>query len=242
MVAMLVLFTILLFLTVDYLATRPARSRVTAASTITAGTESVATLVREAYEVVASPTVDDETYIAPGHVWVSQTPSGDVRVGVDGVLMTLLGKVECMYPHPEGSAVGRGGPLLMLRNGNRALKIRSPLDGVITRVNHRARGNPEILGSEDGQEGWIYELTPSRLTRALQSMKRGREAARWLRDELQRLRDLSVSLMSGEVGGYPVMADGGLFSDDLGALIEEHVDDRCWENLVAEFFLDSHLS
>ena len=165
MVALLVLFTILLFLTVDYLATRPVRSSVTVASPIPAATESVATLPGEALEFEVSPAVGDETYIAPGHVWVSQTPSGDVRVGIDQVLMTLLGKVECMYPHPEGSAVGRGGPLLMLRNGNRALKIRSPLDGVITRVNHRARGNPEILGSEAGQEGWVYELTPSRLPR-----------------------------------------------------------------------------
>ena len=147
MVALLVLFTILVFLTVDYMTTRPVRSSVmsTSTSSVPGYGEAYATITAEAPSITSLVMSEENTYIAPGHIWIAPTPSGDVRMGIDKILMTLLGKIECVYPQPEGSVVGKGGPLLMLRNGNRALKVRSPIDGVITRVNHHARENPDSL-------------------------------------------------------------------------------------------------
>jgi glycine cleavage system H lipoate-binding protein len=190
---------------------------------------------------LASQVMSEENmYVAPGHIWVAPTSSGDVRMGIDKVLKTLLGNIECIYPQPEGAVVGKGGPLLMLRNGNRALKVRSPIDGVITRVNHHARENPNSLNAETDEDSWIYELTPSRLTRALKEMKHGKEAAAWLQNESQRLQDLSLSFINPILEGQAVMADGGVLIEELGTLIEDYVEDESWEKLVARFFSESH--
>ena len=236
MVALLVLFTILVFLTVDYMTTRSVRLRATATSTVPGFGEVYASIPVEATGAASLVMFKENTYIAPGHVWVTPTPSGDVRMGIDKILMTLLGEVECVYPQSEGAVVGKGGPLLMLRNVNRALKVRSPIDGVITRVNHHARENPNSLNPETEDDSWIYELTPSRLTRALKEMKRGKEAIEWLRDEAQRLRDLSFNFISPALEGQALMADGGVLVEELGTLIQEHVEDENWEKLVAGFF------
>lgn len=238
MVALLVLFAILVFLTADYMATRPVRVRVPGSSNVYIGPATVVNRMAESAGATVPATFDDEPYLAPGHIWVTPTPSGNVRVGIDKILMMLLGKIECVYPHPEGTAVGRGGPLFMLRNGNRALKVRSPLDGVITQINHRARENPDSLIPEVVEYSWIYELTPSRLSRALKGMKCGEEATRWISEEYQRLRDLSLPFMSATPEVQASMADGGELIDELGALIEKHVDDANWEKLVADFFAE----
>lgn len=242
MVALLVLLTILVFLTIDYMTTRSVRSRATATSGVPGYDEVYASIPVEAPGAASMAMFEENTYIAPGHIWVTPTPSGDVRMGIDKVLMTLLGKIECIYPQSEGAVVGKGGPLLMLRNGNRALKVRSPIDGVITRVNHHARENPDSLNPETEDDSWIYELTPSRLTRALKEMKRGKEAIEWLSDEAQRLRDLSLNFMSPVLEGQALMADGGVPVDELGTLIEEHVEDENWEKLVARFFNEYNLN
>jgi glycine cleavage system H lipoate-binding protein len=241
MVALLVLFTILIFLTIDYMATRPVEAPITESLKQHAVADATLTHVRESAGVVVPAMAEGEPYLAPGHLWIAPTSSGNVRVGIDKVLMMLLGKVECMYPHPEGTAVGRGGPLFMLRNGTRALKVRSPLDGVITQVNHRARENPDSLIPEVVDYSWIYEITPSRLSRALKGMKKGKEATRWLHDEYQRLRDLSLQLMSETPEGQMSMADGGELIGDLSTFIEEQVEDQNWEKLVARFFNESSL-
>jgi glycine cleavage system H lipoate-binding protein len=241
MVALLVLFAILVFLTVDYMTTRPVRVRVPGSSSVYTGRSAGMAQMAERAGATVPAAFDSEPHLAPGHIWITATPSGNVRLGIDKVLIMLLGKVECVYPHPEGTAVGRGGPLFMLRNGNRALKVRSPLDGVITQVNHRARENPDSLIPEVVEYSWIYELTPSRLSRALKGMKRGEEATRWISEEYQRLRDLSLPLMSTMPDGQVSLADGGELTDELGALIEKHVDDTNWEKLVADFFSESQL-
>ena len=242
MVALLVLFTILVFLTVDFMTTRSVRSHATVTSGVTGYGEAYAAITAEAPSITSLVMSEENTYIAPGHIWVAPTPSGDVRIGFDKVLMTLLGTIECVYPQSEGAVVGKGGPLLMLRNGNRALKVRSPIDGVITRVNHHARENPDSLNPEFEDDSWIYELTPSRLTRALKEMKQGKEATEWLRDEAQRLRDISLNFMSPVLEGQTLMADGGVLIEELGTLIEEHVEDENWEKLVARFFDEYNLN
>jgi glycine cleavage system H protein len=230
MTALLVLFVILMFFTLDFLVARLRRRA--------AAVEAEAALE----QIPVSPLAElpDGTLLSPGHVWVRAEPTGSLRLGIDKVLLTLLGGVEFLYAHPEGVPVRLGGPLVMVRNGARALQIRSPIDGVITSVNPEMGSDPSRVADDPFREGWIYELKPDHRQTTMPSMTGGRKAAAWMQDELTRLRDIVVDMTASEPSGVPVLADGGLPLDDLGSHIGSRVPDEEWEKLVSDFFGRGH--
>jgi len=225
MTALLVLFTILVFLTVDYLSTRRARNRVVSVAEF-AGAAPSAAISR----------VPEKTLCSPGHVWIRPEDRGAVRIGVDKVLLSLLGGVKCLYANPEGTPVRIGGPLVMLRNGNRALQIRSPLDGVIAGVNPVARTDPDRIGEDPYQNGWIYEIKPSVSGTSLKGLIGGGESPTWMQGEFERLRDLVVDLAGRAPEGQAILADGGLPVEELQNHIGSRIDDEDWKDLVKRFF------
>jgi len=228
MVALLILFTIIVFLTLDYFVTRDPRPR-PLFEEIQARPDTCA-----APQVAVPPnTVPAGVFVAPGHVWVRPEPSGSIRVGVDKILLGLLGGVEHIYALPPGSSVCRGGPLVMLRRGERALKVRSPVDGVISSANRQAAGASARFESDPFGEGWIYEITPTRLSAALKRMLTGEDALSWMRRELQRLRELLHVHSGGLVAGRSTALDGGLPAENL----VEQLSDKDWNDLVEAFFL-----
>jgi len=226
MVVLQILFVILAFLTLDYFVSRRRTVRASAAAAVTTPATSDAGVGMPSWKGEHVPA---GVFLAPGHVWLEPEPSGTVRVGVDRMLLTLLGGLENIYSHPEGTALSQGGPLMMLRCGHRALKVRSPVDGVISAINHEAQENPQRV-PEDPFGAWIYRITPRRLSGALKRMVRPEDASGWLRLELGRLRDALAGLP--RVAEQLTLADGGLPLDDLA----ERLDDAEWETLVARFF------
>ncbi|HXV77101.1 MAG TPA: hypothetical protein VD788_12360 [Candidatus Polarisedimenticolaceae bacterium] len=225
MVVLLVLSMILLFLTADYLVQRSHLRR----------------LAREA--TVASPSlagpadterVPDEVCLTPGHVWMRRDPTGSVRVGVDPVLISLLGGVEHAYTVEPGHELAAGGPLVMLRRGSRALRIRSPLAGRVAEVNERLVTTPGQLASDPYRDGWLYRIEPSSSSDSLRGGLAGETARRFLERERVRLRDLLEALTSRPEQAVAHAADGGLPAGDA----VDHLDDRQWERLIATFFHD----
>jgi len=230
-VALLILFTIILFLTLDYFVVQAAERKGSSTHQATPADISVASTL----EAVAAPIEDrvpGGVFVAPEHLWVRLNPSGSIHVGVDRVLLTLLGGLEHIYALPPGTAVRRGAPLVMLRRGGRALKVRSPVDGVVSVVNEQGREDPAQFQIEPFEKGWIYEISPKRLSGALKTMLTGEVAGKWMRDELHRLRDLLHAMSSTPVRGCATAVDGGQAVENLA----DHVGDAEWDDLVEVFF------
>lgn len=231
MVALLILFTILLFLTIDYFVVQAEKRKGSSANQATPVDISVA----PALEAVAAPLEDQVpggVFVTPEHLWVRVNPSGAIQVGVDRVLLRLLGGLEHIYALPPGTAVRRGGPLVMLRRSGRALKVRSPVDGVVSVVNERGQEDPAQFQIEPFEKGWIYEISPKRLSGALKRMLTGEAAVTWMRDELHRLRDLLHAKASTPVLGCATAVDGGQVVESLA----DNVNDEEWDDLVKVFF------
>jgi glycine cleavage system H protein len=232
MVPILVLFTIIVFLTADYFHQRAAGRRVAM------GVESaVAARAAELLPAAVEPSSSLEeipagVFVAPSHVWTQVEPSGSVRVGVDRLLLSLLGGLDAVYGHPQGFDVKQGGPLVMLRNGQRALKIRSPLEGTVSEVNPATREEPGKAYTDPFEDGWIYRIQPARLSVDLKKMRVAEEARGWMRKELHRLRDLFVTASTPGDLAPAALVDGGLLAEDAAT----QLGDREWEDLVAGFF------
>jgi len=237
MVVLLVLLTIIVFLTIDYYVQwGGARRAVLATSRPDQARARSLRLARKSALPAESLTdVPGGVFLSPWHVWMRLEPSGSLRVGVNRLILSLLGGLDCAYVLPEGSEVHEQGPLTMLRCGHRALRIRSPVDGVISEVNQRVRRAPGRVTSDPYESGWIYRISPMHVSSALKSMAVGEEAADWLRRELTRLRDVLVSRGAPDPALAATLADGGL-------PVQSHLDglgDREWEDLVKAFFVDT---
>jgi glycine cleavage system H protein len=237
MVVLLVLLTIIVFLTIDYyVQQRAVKERVLATPRPSQVRARSGLLARNPRSPVSSATdVPGGVFLSPWHVWVQLESSGSLRVGVDRLILNLLGGLDCVYVLPEGSEVHERGPLTMLRSGHRALRIRSPVDGVISEVNERARRSPDRVTADPYESGWLYRISPGHVNQALSSMVVGEEGRSWMRDELARLRDVLVNRWVPDPDVAATMADGGL-------PMQSHLDglgDREWEELVKGFFVET---
>jgi len=129
-----------------------------------------------------------------------------------------------------GAEVRKGDPILMLKEGDRSLTIRAPMDGEILAVNDSIRNRPELLKEMLFTDGWAYMLRPRRLSE-LRQMLLGEETSKWVGTEFRRLRDVFAG--TGDSGGLvpALLQDGG--PPIAGAM--KQMNEEVWERFENEF-------
>ncbi|HBL26489.1 MAG TPA: hypothetical protein DD490_06610 [Acidobacteria bacterium] len=231
MVAILILATIITCLTVDYFAERSALKR---AARNGASLPERPVSVRTPEDLTRVPA---GVFVGPGHAWLELEPAGAVRVGVDRVPVSLLGGLETIEAVPVGTVVRPGDRLAVLRQGDRDLEVKSPVEGTVTAINPIAAVNAARIGQEPFENGWIVSLMPRDLGGTLRRLFVADEARAFLREELGHLRDFLVGLSFAGRGalGVPAMAtlpDGGLPVDGLAGRLTVAE----WNELRERFF------
>lgn len=228
MVAILVLFTIIICLTIDSFVERAALRR-----RARAGPE-------KGFKPVSVRMPEDLTrvpagiFVAPGHAWMELEPSGAVRVGADRLPFTLMDGAETIETPPVGTEVHQGEPVAVLRHGERTVEIKSPVDGVVAATNPLVAGNPARVGKEPFGAGWLVRMKPRNLGAALRRLFVAEEARTYLAGELSHLRDFLVGLsMAGrESLATATLPDGGLPVEGLAGRMPENE----WRELTERFF------
>lgn len=223
MVALLVVATILLFLTIDFLVQRATLRR--ALATWRERARGAALRPRPEVRPEALP---GDVFVDATHTWLRVEASGFVTVGASPVAIAALGMPDALELHPPGSRVKAGAPLVTFESRGRTLTLRSPVDGIIEEVNEVAAMEPTATVDSP----WLYRLRPRHLTEALRRMAVGDEARAWADGELRRLREAVVNLVpaSSEVGA--TMLDGGAPDTALA----DCLDDEAWQSLTTELF------
>jgi glycine cleavage system H protein len=228
MVALFVLLTIVLLLTIDYFVQRAQLRKAAVLQPAGAAAPQPAAIPLP----MAVDRIPKGVFLDPGHTWVQLEPSGALRVGADLFPAAVLGRVDALEVQPAGAHVRRGDPIAVLRRGGRALTLRAPVDGVIQRVNEEARKDPSRLARDPFGGGWLYWITPEAIAPALKTMLVAEEATGWIRRELNRLRDFMSSLALQPAPAGATLHDGGLPAEGLS----ETLDEASWDRLVDEFF------
>jgi glycine cleavage system H lipoate-binding protein len=220
MTVLFVVATIIVFLTIEALV-RHARAR-----RGVQGAVAVHALPVQSYPV----RIPEGIFFARSHTWLSLFPSGKVRLGVDDFVGRLLENPEVVLLKSAGAEVRKGDPILMLKEGDRSLTIRAPMDGEILAVNDSIRNRPELLKEMLFTDGWAYMLRPRRLSE-LRQMLLGEETSKWVGTEFRRLRDVFAG--TGDSGGLvpALLQDGG--PPIAGAM--KQMNEEVWERFENEF-------
>jgi glycine cleavage system H protein len=168
-----------------------------------------------------------------GHVWMRPVRLGLVRLGADNLAAALLGEPDRIELPAAGARIARGQLLATLARDGRAIELRSPVGGVVARVQSGLDANPERVARAPFGRGWLVELRPSAPAARASIGMAGDAARRWLRDELDRLREFVIGLAPTEGVGATAL-DGGVPALPLSACL----DHRAWAQATALFFAD----
>jgi glycine cleavage system H protein len=234
-VALFVLLTIVILLTIDYFVQRAEVKRAKATD-LAAHREPALAAGTARPSVARSPIAIDRipsgVFVAPGHVWVQLETSGALRVGADAIPAALLGRPDRIEVEREGTQVRRGDRIATLRRGARSLTLRAPVDGIVTRVNAETEARPERLQDDPFGQGWLLSLAPRDLAPALKRMFVAEEAAAWVHEQLRELRDFMAAGTADSRLAGAELQDGRAPIEGLA----NHLDDARWQQLVEEMF------
>jgi glycine cleavage system H protein len=159
-----------------------------------------------------------------GHTWAAPEADHLFRVGMDDFAQQLVGEPSALDLPRPGDRVRQGELGWTVRVGPRAIRMLSPVDGVVESVNPDVQGSPGIVNDEPYESGWLMKVRvrdPGKMQRNLLSADMARE---WLEQTAEGLRamwtrELGVALPDG---GAPVKGFARTLSDDRwDALAEE---------------------
>ncbi len=218
MTAMLVVATIIVFLSVDWAIQR---QRAKAAARQLAPLEVPGTYPLR---------IPKGVFFAKSHTWANLFPSGRIQLGLDDFLGRLLEKPRISFLRKEKETVKKGDPILVLEEGERRLTVRTPISGEITALNQALAERPHLMRESLFAEGWAFALMPTR-PEELKALTLGGESRSWMEAELGRLREFLATLAAGASQPVPVLQDGG--APAAGAL--RHLNAEGWKRFEDEF-------
>ena len=163
----------------------------------------------------------------PGHTWASKEGPDMARVGLDSFATNLIGKIDQIQVVGENRWVRQGQKIVTIRSGDTMIDLVSPVEGVVTAVNHDAIAQPNAIERDPYEKGWIATIKSPDLIFNQKNLVQGPMVAPWLQNSVTRLNGMVAQMA-------PAMAaDGGVPVAGLLA----RVDEETRRSLLKEFFL-----
>ncbi len=226
MVVLLVVLTIIVFLTIEAVYHYAAkRKHASVPATVPSGAQDV--LLEELFE-------PEGLYYNPSHVWAFLEMNGKVKLGLDHFFHQIVGKIDKIIVPDPGKRIERNSETIIIQSGDRTVQARIPVGGRIEAVNKDVLANPELLLSDAYKNGWILQMEPIRFTETIAEMKFGKDARTWLANEITKLKDLLSAHLSAEEPALRTMYDGGVPVQGLKSFLS----DEEWSKVKREFFSD----
>lgn len=168
-------------------------------------------------------------FFTPWHTWLHLFPSGKVQVGVDDFIAQLLTSPEVIMLKDPKEQIASGEPMMLLKNGDHLLTVRSPITGNIIAINEALQKEPSLLKEKLFSDGWGYIIEPTSQSE-IKNMLLGSETRTWMKKEYKHLRDILAGIGSDaqiqpallQDGGFPM--EGSL--DRMPGEIWKHIDEE----------------
>jgi glycine cleavage system H lipoate-binding protein len=142
----------------------------------------------------------------PGHTWVLKEAPETARVGLDSFATNLIGKIDRIDVVGLNRWVRQGQKLITLHGGSASLDLLSPVEGVVTALNHDALKDPSLVTHDPYGGGWIAMVKSPDLAINQKNLVQGPMVAPWLQNNVTRLNAMlsPLSPALAQDGGLPV--------------------------------------
>lgn len=166
----------------------------------------------------------DDIYYHDGHTWARPEYGGRVRVGLDDFAQKLLGRLTRIEIPNIGSEVKQGDAGFQVRRNGETAQVLSPVDGIVTHINHQILDNPELINESPYEKAWLFIVEPTKLRKNLKGLYYGDEAQKYISEEREKLFSMANEDMR-------IAADGGVSVED----IFEELESEIWADFVKKF-------
>jgi glycine cleavage system H protein len=167
------------------------------------------------------------------HTWTHLGVSGVARVGLDDLLLHMIGEVKFDHIKAPGEKIKKGDLLARIEHKGNILKIFSPISGEIMEANPVLNANPELLNEDPYVKGWLYKIKPISWTADTYSYYLAEDATLFSRQELDKFKEF-ISASLGKYSPQPsmlILQDGGeLLDQPLSGLPPE-----AWQEFQEDF-------
>jgi glycine cleavage system H protein len=223
MVVLLVLFTFLVFLAVDWAVQRHRAPSAQAVQT----PAPVETLPALEPVFVAGYQLPEALHYHRGHTWARIVGPDTVVVGIDDFARRLTGRADAVALPAEGAWLEQGDQAFKIGHGGREAALVAPVAGEVVETNAAVAENPSLATDDPYGRGWLVKIRSSALVANLRNLLDGTLARRWTEDARGEL-ELRLMALSGSV-----LQDGGAPAADFA----DHLDPEDWKRLTATFLL-----
>jgi len=215
-ILLLVVFTIVIGITIDYFIQRKKKE-----------TSSVASRISHLSPSTILPLVPEGAFLQSTFTWSRILDSGNLIIGIHPLLCGLIGKPEKYQKLNEGQKFQKGDTVLTLQKGMKKLHVKSPIKGTINSINPKfTEAAWENLGNI-----WLYSITPDNLSSEVPNWYLADKARTWITQKIEEIRSFLNNNVSHKQVGL-TLADGG----ELHVGVLSQFDNKIWEDFEEEFF------
>ncbi len=163
----------------------------------------------------------------PGHTWLSDEGHQNARIGLDAFAANLIGKIDSIDFAELNRWVRQGQRLCTITHGGRKVELLSPVEGVLTSINHELLKNPDVAINDPYKDGWLCTIKAPELAFNRNNLLRGPIVPAWMHNSAVRVGEMLSQLTPSlaQDGGFPVK----------GLLFQVSPDAQ--KQLTKEFFL-----
>lgn len=180
----------------------------------------------------------DRVLVSPGlyydktHTWAYMEKDGTVKVGIDDFLQRVTGPLTRVKMKSPGERVKKGMKAVSIIQDGKQLDICAPVSGTIRQQNVNLSTRSSLMNTSPYADGWIYKIEPANWFKEVQFLIMGNVYKKWLKKEIQRLKEfLADTVRSGDTGYAPVLQDGG----ELREAILQDLGPETWEDFQTNF-------
>ncbi len=196
MTVLLVLFTLVVFLTADHFVQRARAHKV-----LEAVRSRVASMAESLKQIPAG------VELAINHTWMKKEHGSIVTIGFDEFIARFFGRVDrIVLP-----VLGEMAENLFLTDGERTLPLLCPVRGRVVAVNPQVLRDPSLAYADPYGNGWLVQIeVPSHQNFHAPIVQ---SATAWLREQISSAREFLVGHAGAQ--NYALMQDGGAIVDGV---------------------------
>jgi len=172
-------------------------------------------------------------FYSRNHTWAHLEKSGEVKVGLDDLLLRITGEVKVHHLKNTGEIIRKGDLVAEIDQQGKSLSIFSPISGTILGANPVLEANHQLLNEDPYGKGWIYNIKPSNWVDEIPSCYLAEDATSWLNNELVRYKDFIATNMNkySPDPSMVVLQDGGEISENSLSVMPNEM----WQDFQKEF-------
>ena len=222
MLALLIVLTFIVAVTIDHLLTRKPIPIVAEAPV-----EEPAPRPRLVPAVVGGFQVPDNLRYHPGHTWAVAESPDLVRVGIDDFAAKLGGTIKKIDVPLRGHWIRQGQRIIAMHHDGREIDLVSPVEGTVVDINQRALENPDLAQADPYGDGWLLTVNSPDASTNFRNLLGGTLARRWMDDAAAKLRSFAMQTPA------LVAQDGGV----AVASVVDQLPEADWQTMTKELFL-----